>query len=264
MSDFKNKIIWLTGASSGIGKAVMNEFLTKGAFVIISSRKEDVLNEIKNQSPYAQQLFVQKLDLADQTNYKEITKNLISKFNKIDYLINNGGISQRSEAATTSLEVDKKIMEVNYFGNIALTKAVLPFMQKQKSGHIITISSIAGKFGFFLRSAYSASKHALHGFYESLRLEEEKNNINVTIICPGKIRTNISVNALSGDGSSHASMDDNQANGMSAEECARQILKAISKNKKEVLIGNKEIKAVTLKRLFPKLFYKIIKKQKAT
>ena len=264
MSNFNNKTIWLTGASSGIGKALMNEFLDQGAIVIISSRKEDALNKIKSESKYSDNIYVQKIDLADQSNFHEITKHLISKFNRIDFLINNGGISQRSEAFTTSLDVDRKIMEVNYFGNIALTKAVLPYMQKKKSGHIITISSIAGKFGFFLRSAYSASKHALHGFYESLRLEEEKNNINVTIVCPGKINTNISVNALSGDGSSHAEMDDNQANGMPADECAKQILKAIIKNKKEVLIGNKEIKAVTLKRLFPSLFYKIIKKQKAT
>ena len=162
------------------------------------------------------------------------------------------------------LEVDRRIMEVNYFGNIALTKAVLPYMITQQSGHIVIVSSIAGKFGFFLRSAYSAAKHALHGFYESLMLEQEKNGLKVTIACPGKINTNISVNALNEEGKTHGEMDHNQATGMSAQQCALELLLAVQRGKREVLIGNKEIKAVTLKRLYPKLFWKVIRKQKAT
>jgi short-subunit dehydrogenase len=137
-------------------------------------------------------------------------------------------------------------------------------MQAQKSGHVVVISSISGKFGFFLRSAYSASKHALFGFYESLLLEEEHNNIHVTMVCPGKINTNISLNALNGEGNSHGVMDHNQETGMSAEECVRQMYIAVEKKKKEVLIGNKEILAVKIKRLLPRLFWKIIKKQSAT
>ena len=128
----------------------------------------------------------------------------------------------------------------------------------------IVISSIAGKFGFFLRSAYSASKHALHGFYESLMLEEEKNNIKVLLVCPGKINTDISVNALNSEGKTHGVMDHNQATGMSVQECVRQLFRAVEKDKKEVLIGNKEIKAVTLKRFLPKMFWKVIRKQSAT
>ena len=189
---------------------------------------------------------------------------VVDHFGRIDILVNNGGMSQRSEVHETSLEVDRRIMEVNYFGNIGLTKAVLPVFRAQKDGHFLVISSIAGKFGFFLRSAYSASKHALHGFYESLFLEEEKNNIRVTIACPGKINTAISLNAITGDGAVHGKMDHNQETGMSAEECARELISAVAKNKLEVLIGNKEIKAVTLKRLAPKLFWKVIRKQSAT
>ena len=188
----------------------------------------------------------------------------LNKFGRIDYLFNNGGLSQRSNASETAIEIDRKIMEVNYFGNITLTKAVLPYMQNQKSGHVVVISSIAGKFGFFLRSAYSASKHALHGFYESLMLEEEKNGLKVTIACPGKINTDISVNALDSSGGNHGKMDHNQATGMSARQCVIELLNAVSREKKEVLVGNKEIKAVALKRFFPKLFWKIIKKQPAT
>jgi dehydrogenase/reductase SDR family member 7B len=264
MDKFSDRVVWITGASSGIGKALAVELARRGARIVLSSRKLDELNAVKKDLPRAESHFVLPLDLGSGSSFNAETEQVVMQFKRIDYLFNCGGISQRSAAAETQLEVDRKIMEVNYFGTIALTKAVLPIMQKQRSGHIIAISSIAGKFGFFLRSAYSASKHALHGFFESLYLEEEKKNIKVTIACPGKINTNISLNALTGDGKAHDVMDHNQETGMSAEECARQILKAVEKGNIEVLIGNKEIKAVTLKRFFPSLFWKVIRKQKAT
>ena len=264
MDTFTDKVVWITGASSGIGKALAVELASRGARIVLSSRKFEELAAVKNELQQVENHFVVPLDLGSASSFVQETAQVIAHFGRIDYLFNCGGISQRSNASETQIEVDRKIMEVNYFGTIALTKAVLPFMQKQQSGHIIAISSIAGKFGFFLRSAYSASKHALHGFFESLYLEEEKNNIKVTIACPGKINTNISVNALTGDGKAHEVMDHNQETGMSASECARQLLKAVEKGKIEVLIGNKEIKAVTLKRFFPALFWKVIRKQKAT
>lgn len=259
-----SKVIWITGASSGIGKALAIQLATANNILILSSRKEAELIQVAALCKNAKETFVLTLDLEDSKSFEEKTKTIIEKYSRVDLLINNGGLSQRSNASDTSLETDRKIMEVNYFGNIALTKAVLPYMQKQGGGQIAVMSSIAGKFGFFLRSAYSASKHALHGFYESLRLEEEKNNIYITILCPGKINTNISVNAVGKDGKSHGIMDHNQATGMPADVCAQKIIKAIEKKKKEVFIGGKEIKAVTIKRLFPKMFYKIIKKQKPT
>jgi short-subunit dehydrogenase len=155
-------------------------------------------------------------------------------------------------------------MEINYFGNIALTKAVLPIFQKQQSGSIVIISSLSGKFGFFLRSAYAASKFALVGFYESLRLEEEKNNLNVHLVFPGFIKTNISQNALNSEGKSHKQLDDNQNKGISPEECAARLIKGIQKNRRNIFIGGKEMTALKIQRFFPNLFYKIIKKQKAT
>jgi len=178
-------------------------------------------------------------------------------------LIVNGGISQRSLTSETPLEVDRRLMEINYFGNIAITKAVLPHMIKQKSGHIITVSSIVGKFGFPLRSAYSATKHALHGFYETLRFEHQKDNIKVTVVVPGRIKTNVSINALNKDGKQHGKMDPGQDQGMSAEECSRQMIKAIRKNKKEVLIGGRELMMVRLRQFLPFLFYKIVNKIEA-
>ncbi len=264
MNVFEKKIVWITGASSGIGKEMAIQLANAGAKVILSSRNKESLEKVKGELKNPNQHFVIPLDLEDASNFKDLAKSVIEKYGRIDYLFNNGGLSQRSNASETPIEVDRRIMEINYFGNIALTKAVLPYMQKQKNGHLIVISSIAGKFGFFLRSAYSASKHALHGFYESLLLEEEKNNIKVTIACPGKINTDISINALNSSGKKHGEMDHNQKTGMSAQECVEILLHAVVKEKKEVLIGNKEIKAVTLKRFFPKLFWKIIRKQSAT
>lgn len=264
MESFKNKVVWVTGASSGIGKALVADLDRQGAKIVLSSRKIEELERIISGLKGKEQHMVLPLDLMSSSEFPELAEKVIEEYGQIDLLINNGGISQRSEAHETSLDIDRRIMEVNYFGNIALTKAVLPYMIKQKSGHILVISSIAGKFGFFLRSAYSASKHALHGFYESLLLEQEKNNINVTIACPGKINTDISVNALNSKGEAHEKMDHNQATGMSAEECATQLLKAVQKCRKEVLIGNKEIKAVTLKRFLPKVFWRVIRKQSAT
>ncbi len=264
MGYFTNKIIWVTGASSGIGAEMCRQLALKGATVVLSSRKMDALEEVRSSLINPDKHVSIPLDLEQSENFTELAEEVASKFGRIDMLFNNGGLSQRSTVLETGLDVDRKIMEINYFGNIAITKAVLPYMLKQKSGHVIVISSIAGKFGFFLRSAYSASKHALHGFYESLMLEQEENNVRVTIACPGKINTNISMNALTGDGGAHGVMDHNQATGMSAEECVRILLKAVENGKREVLIGNKEIKAVTLKRFLPNLFWKIIRKQSAT
>lgn len=262
--DYTNKIVWITGASSGIGESLAVLFASKGARVILSARTESKLGEVQKRLVNSNYHFVLPLDLENHESFDVCVERVIEKFGRIDILVNNGGLSQRSNVRDTDLTIDRRIMEVNYFGNIALTKKVLPIMIKQQSGQFLVISSIAGKFGFFLRSAYSASKHALHGFYESLALEEEENGIHVTIACPGKINTNISKSALNASGDQHGVMDHNQATGMSADECAKQLIDALSKKKREVLIGNKEIKAVTLKRFFPSLFWKVIKKQSAT
>jgi len=262
MADFTDKTVWITGASSGIGEALVYAFDKGNANIVISSRRIPELEKVKNNCINKDRIFILPLDLEKSGEFSSLTQKVIEKFGRIDILVNNGGISQRANASDTSLETDRKIMEVNFFGNIALTKAVLPQMKKQKSGKIVVMSSIAGKFGFFLRSTYSASKHALHGFYESLRLEEEKNGISVLLVCPGKIKTDISLHALTGSGGSHNKMDQSQESGMPAADCAEKIMEAILKNKEEVLIGRKEIKAVNLKRLFPRLFGKVIRKQK--
>ena len=259
MSKLKNKVVWITGASSGIGQALAFAMAKEGAKLVLSSRREQELKNVAEKC--ASDVLILPLDLSNSSNFKDLTQQVLEHFGSIDVLINNGGISQRSEAAQTSLEVDRKLMEVNYFGAAALTKAVLPIMQQQKSGHLVAISSLSGKFGFFLRSAYSASKFALVGFYESLRLEEEKNNIKVSLVFPGFVHTNISQNALSGDGQKHAKLDNNQKGGISAEKCARDIIRGIKKDKYEIISGGSEKWGILLKRLFPKLFYRILRKK---
>ncbi len=221
---FDNKVVWITGASSGIGKEFCIQLDQMGAILILSSRNENALVALKESLSHSEKHQIQVLDLEDSSEFKNMTDSIISSHKKIDLLINNGGISQRSNVAETDLSIDRKIMEINFFGNVALSKAVLPHMIKNKSGHIVVISSIAGKFGFFLRSAYSASKHALHGFYESLALEQKDNGINITIVCPGKINTPISTNALNKKGEKNGQMDDNQRHGpTSFKMCEKNI-----------------------------------------
>lgn len=260
--NFNKKVVWITGASSGIGEALAVAFANEGARLILSARRKEELERVAKSLGDKTECMILPLDLSDTSNINSLTHQVIERFGRIDILVNNGGISQRSLTEDTSLDIDRKIMEVNYFGQVAHTKSVLPYMLKQGGGQIVVVSSIAGKFGFWFRSTYSASKHALHGFYESLRLETEEKGIKILLAVPGKIQSNISVNALKGDGSTHKVMDKNQAEGMSAAECAQIILDAIRSNKEEVLIGGREIKAVWIKRHFPKWFGKIIRRQK--
>jgi len=259
---FNNAVVWITGASSGIGEESAIQFNQLGAVVILSARNKESLLSVQSRLAFPDKSTILVLDLEDSDGFAELAKQVIEKFGRIDYLINNGGLSQRSETYETPISVDRKIMEINYFGSIALTKAVLPYMQKQQSGHIVAVSSIAGVFGFYLRSAYAASKHALQGFYESLLLEEAKNNIYVTIVYPGKINTDISKSALNANGENHGVMDHNQKTGMPVEQCVSKMIKAVRKRKKSTLIGKKEIFAVYIKRYCPWLFWKIIRKQK--
>ncbi|MFO0356862.1 MAG: SDR family oxidoreductase [Sphingobacteriaceae bacterium] len=261
MSFFKDKVIWVTGASSGIGEALALELAKQEARLILSARREDELKRVAALTKLPElDLMILPFDLKDTSNATALTASIINKFGRIDMLVNNGGMSQRAEAEKTSIEIDRELMEINYFSYINLTKAVLPYMKRQKSGHIIVISSIAGKFGFYLRSGYSAAKHALHGFYESFRLETEKLGIKTLIVCPGKVKTNISLHAVTESGK-HGKMDESHVDAMSAEECARIIMKAIQTNEEEILVGGKELLAVKIKRFFPKWFGKIIRKQ---
>ncbi|MDO8968841.1 SDR family oxidoreductase [Algoriphagus sp.] len=255
-------VIWITGASSGIGEATAKKFSQEGYRVIISARNEKELNRVKSECSNPTEVQVLPLDLVEIDSFDEKVSQAIAFFGKVDIVLHNGGISQRSLIKETGLEVDRKLMEVNFFGTIALTKAILPHFVARKTGQFAVVSSLVGKFGSPFRSSYAASKHALHGFFDTLRAEHFQDNITVTMICPGFIRTNVSVNALTSDGSALGKMDEAQAKGMSPEACASEIYAAITRKKEEVYIGGKETFAVHLKRFFPAIFSKIIKKAK--
>ncbi len=265
MSSLSSKVIWITGASSGIGEALTYALAREGAHLILSARRKEELERVKGncKGTSPANIHVLPLDLAKAETLQLNTEVAIQIFGRIDILINNGGISQRSLARETKLEVDRAIMEVDYFGTLALTKYLLPHFLKRKSGHYVVTSSVMGIIGTPYRSGYAAAKHALHGFFDSLRAEVWKENIYVTLICPGWIRTNVTLNAMTGDGSKLNEMDKTTDQGLSPDFCAKEIVKAIQKKKEEVYIGGtKEVFGVYAKRFFPKLFSKIVRKIK--
>lgn len=220
---------------------------------------------VKNACTEPNKVKVIPLDLEDYTNLTTITKEAISAFGKVDILVNNGGISQRSLVKDTDIQVDKRIMDINYLGNIALAKALLPHFIANKNGQFVITTSIVGKIGTPLRSSYAASKHALHGFYDSLRAEHFNDNIAVTLVCPGFVNTNISKNALTGDGSPQDKMDNATANGIQPDRFAKLMAKAIKQKKEEIYIsGAKEKLGVYVKRWVPKVFSVMIRKMSVT
>jgi short-subunit dehydrogenase len=263
---FFQKRIWITGASSGIGEALAYACAEAGAQLIISARNQVELDRVATEarSKGAPGVLIQVLDLAQHDTIAGIVSNILNQVGKVDILINCGGISQRGRALDTPLEVDKRLMDINFFGTIALTKALLPSMMTHQLGHIVVVTSLTGKFGSPLRSAYAASKHALHGFFDSLRAELGDTPIRVTIACPGFVRTNISINALTGSGKPQGTMDDATGKGLTPSNAAYQILRAIRKGKEEVWFGGKEVLGVYIKRFFPAYFSKLIKRAKVT
>ncbi|MFZ4928589.1 SDR family oxidoreductase [Chryseobacterium sp. Mn2064] len=261
---FNNKVIWITGASSGIGEAlVKNLALNTNAHIILSSRKEELLHAVAEKAGLpANRYAVIPLDLMDYKNMPDVVSKAIEKFGRIDLLINNAGLSQRSLAIETDIEVDKRLMDIDFLGTVALTKAVLPYMIGNGGGQIAVVSSLMGIFGAPMRSGYAAAKHALHGFFDALRAELYDKKILITIICPGFIQTDISINAVTGDGSKQGTMDNATNNGMPVDVFAKKMLHAIEKKKNQKAIGGKEVLAVYLKRFVPGILAKIIRKAK--
>jgi len=263
--NFKNQVVWITGASSGIGKSLAIELSNLDAKLILSSRNKTDLELVKSECKNTKNVEVISLDLENYTDFASDVKKAIACFGKIDILVNNGGISQRSLAENTIISVDERILRINYLGTVALTKAVLPHFIENKSGQFVVTTSIVGKIGTPLRSTYAASKHALHGFFDSLRAEIFKYNIAVTLVCPGFVNTNVSKNALTGDGNPQQKMDKATKNGISSDRFAKLMAKAIYKKKQEVYIaGFKEKLAVFVKRFYPKLLSKMIRKLSVT
>jgi short-subunit dehydrogenase len=193
---------------------------------------------------------------------KNIVDDAVACFGNIDILINNGGISQRSPIIETAIEVDKRLMEIDYLGTVALSKALLPHFVANKSGHYVVVSSLMGKFSSPLRSAYCGAKHALHGFFDALRLEHDKDNIKVTMICPGFVNTDVARNALTADGTKQGFQDNMTENGLDVNDFAQRMIKAIRKEKFEAYIGKFEKFGVFVKRISPRLLHKLVLRSK--
>jgi dehydrogenase/reductase SDR family member 7B len=252
-------IIWITGASSGIGEALAKEWASKGARLILSARSREHLDRVNAACGGGH--LVLPLDMEDASGFEGACEQAWSWMGRVDIVVHNAGISQRSRAEDVTDEVLNRIMEVNFMGAVRLTRMQLARFQQQGSGHFVVMSSLSGKFGVPYRSIYCASKHALHGYFESLRVENTTYPIKVTMICPGYIKTDVSANALGADGKPTGVMDENQARGISPETCAIAIAKAVAKGKEEIVIGGTERFGVYIKRFFPTLLTKILSKR---
>lgn len=260
----ENSIVWVTGASSGIGEGLAYVLSQAGARLVLSSRRLEALEEVRLRCTSPERHWSIPLDLEHPSSIHSAVNKVQKDIGNIDILINNGGVSQRALAKDTQIDVDRRLMEINYFGTIILTKAILPSMLERGSGHIVVVTSLMGKMSSPVRSAYAASKHALHGFFDALRAETYDDGIRVTLVCPGFVSTNVSINALTGDGTPTNKLDDSVANGIEPLVCARKIMRAIEKDRDEIVIAGKEKIGIYLRALSPGLFNSVIRRAKVT
>ena len=262
---FENKVVWITGASAGIGEAMAYEFNKRGSDVILSARRVEELERVKKNCIRSEETVkIVPLDLTKPDTFHAAAQEARSFRGRIDVLVNNGGVSQRAMAAEASMESVRRVMEINFFGSAGITKEVLPGMMEQKSGHIVVISSVMGKIGTRYRSAYAASKHALHGWFDCLRQEMNEYNVGVTLVCPGFVKTDVSRNALTADGSAFNKMGDAHEKAMEPSVLAEKLVNKVARGKDEVYIGGTEILSIYVKRFFPGLLNKILLRSKVT
>lgn len=249
---FKDKTVLITGGGSGIGEAMAYEYAKRGTHVILTGRRMETLEKVAEECRrLGVKAWCQTVDMEQPATIDALVAWILKEGHAIDFLLLNAGISQRSLTLETSIEVDRRLMEVNYFGGIYLVKA-LKEMFLSRGVHIALVSSVSGVFGFPVRSAYCASKHAIHGFYETIALEYPQ--IKTTILIPGRIHTDVSKNALDGEGKATGIMDPGQANGYDVKRCARVALRAIARCKHQKVIGGFDTIMVPFYRYLPWLF----------
>ncbi len=271
---WQGQVVWITGASSGIGEALAHALARRGARLILSARNRQRLAEVAAACAALQRPgpgvtgsgptgpggeaghLVLPLDLCDAAGLAAAAARALAVCGRVDVLVHNGAVSQRALVRDTLPEVERRILETNFWGPVALTRAVLPSMLARRQGRIVVISSFAGKLAIPRAAAYDASKHALHGYFGALRTETWDAGLRVTIVCPGAVRTAISLSALTADGSPHAAMDRAQAGGMSPARCAEAIVAAVESGRHEALIGPKRW-LVHLYRFFPELYTRL-------
>lgn len=259
---FNNKVVWITGASSGIGAELAKQLAVKKARLILTARNITALTAIKNEcSNHTDNCKIIAANLSENEKLEAITKSAMEVYGHIDMVIFSAGISQRSLAIETKIDIYRQLMEINFFSPVSITHYLLPYFKKQKAGHIIAISSVAGLMGFPLRTGYAASKHALKGYFETLQTENQIKDLHITIVSPGRINTPISVNAITGTGKPHGLMDKGQLNGMPVNVCARKIINAIIHKRKHIIIAQSEKFLWWLWWFARPLYYKIARKK---
>ncbi len=257
---FNNKICLVTGASSGIGKALSQKLNSLGAIVILTARNRENLDMVKACCTYPDKIRILPFDMEEIKTIESFAREAWNLFHSIDFVFLNAGMAIRDMIHLSDLEMVYKVMNINFFSQVALSKALLPYMREKKQGRFIVTSSLCGKFGVPKLSAYSASKHALHGFFESLRAEYESEGIKVTMITAGLVKTDITVHALNGNGTINGKMQASVAGGISPESCACEIVQAVAAEKYEALVGGIEKYSVLIKRFFPGLLRMAISK----
>lgn len=257
--DFKHKVVIITGASSGIGKACAEEFAKRGANLVLGARQYVTLCEITAdlEKRYGIKAVAVQMDVSNEEACELLIKQALITFDKIDILINNAGLSMRALFDEVDLSVLKNLMDVNFWGTVYCTKYALPEILKTK-GSVVGVSSIAGYRGLPGRTGYSSSKFAMNGFMESLRTELLKTGVHVMVACPGFTSSNIRVAALAKDGSSHGETSMEEGKMMSAEEVAAKIVNGIAARKRTLVMTGQGKLTVWINKLLPALADKLV------
>lgn len=263
MADLTRRTVWITGASAGIGEALAVSAARRGARLVLSARRAVELARVRDRCPVADDVAILPLDL-EHFDAADAAARAAAPFGPIDVLVNNAGLSQRSLVADTDLAVYRRLMELDFLAPVALTKAVLPAMLARGGGHLVMVSSVAGQVATPLRSGYAAAKHALHGFSDALRAEVHDRGVRVTVVMPGFIRTDVSVNALTGSGAAQGTMDAAQAKGMDPLACAERIWRAVAAERSEAAMGGPETWVLLLQRLAPRLVEHLMRRVRVT
>lgn len=257
MGFFTNKVIWITGASSGLGEELALQLSRENAQLILTARNREALAEVQHRA--GGECFLLPADL-EKDDLAQLSEAALKAYGHIDILINNAGVTQRSMAEETQLAVDRRLMEINFFAPVTLTKCLLPHFRARQTGMVVAISSMAGLMGFPLRTSYAAAKHALQGYFETLQVEHTIPGFSALIVSPGRVNTPISLHALTGSGAAHNKMDKGQANGIPVSTCAAKIVAGMRKGKKRVIVARSERLLWVFHKFCPSLYYYIARK----
>ena len=255
LMNLNDKTIWITGASSGIGEAIAKEFSKLNITLILSARRKEELERVKKECASNKNIHIYPLDLEQNDKAETWVADVLKLTPKVDILINNGGVGHMGNVIKMDAAVERKVMEVNFWGQVMLTKAILPHFMENNEGFICTTGSILGKFGSPGLAAYAASKHALYGYYDSLREELRETNIKIMMVTPGFINTNVTLSSYTANGEVLGKNSVAQEKGMKPQDLAKKLVKAMEKEKKSVLIGKWETFSVPFKNTAPNLFY---------